>query len=45
MKREKQCQHLNTIQVGNPGIIEIFCVDCNEVVKVKGQTKNNGKQR
>lgn len=32
-KHPKQCPHTNTIQAGNPGIIETFCADCNELIK------------
>lgn len=32
-KSTKQCTHPNTVQVGNPGIIETYCSDCGEVVK------------
>jgi hypothetical protein len=31
----KQCAHTNKVQVGNPGIIEVFCADCNKLVEVK----------
>jgi hypothetical protein len=33
-KPSKECQHNNTVQVGNPGIIETFCADCNELLSV-----------
>lgn len=33
MKQTKQCQHLNTVQVGSDNEIRTFCKDCNEVVK------------
>jgi hypothetical protein len=35
MKPIKICPHANTVQVGNPGIIETFCSDCNEKIKVE----------
>lgn len=34
MKQSKQCPHVNIVQVGNPGLIETFCTDCNEKIKV-----------
>lgn len=34
LKVTKQCPHTNTVQSGNPGIIETFCADCNELIKV-----------
>lgn len=38
MTKPKQCTHPNTVQVGNPGIIEIYCSDCGDVIKtVKAQ--------
>lgn len=30
---KKPCRHINIVQVGNPGIIEVFCTDCNEKIK------------
>lgn len=34
MKKDKICPHLNTIQVGTDTTVEVFCSDCNEVIKV-----------
>lgn len=33
MKHPKECPHTNTVQAGNPGIIETFCADCGEKIK------------
>jgi hypothetical protein len=32
-KTQKTCQHLTTIHVGTETTVEVWCVECKEVVK------------
>lgn len=34
MKKPKECTHENTLQIGTETTVEVWCTDCNEVVKV-----------
>lgn len=51
MKKEKQCPHANTVQAGTETKVEVFCTDCNEVIRtgvpipnyIKGGIVNNEK--
>lgn len=34
MKKEKQCPHTNTVQVGTETTVEVYCRDCYCIVRV-----------
>lgn len=34
MKKDKICTHENTLQVGTETTVEVWCTDCNEVIRV-----------
>jgi hypothetical protein len=33
-KATKLCTHPNTLQVGTETTVEVWCTDCNEIIKV-----------